>query len=68
MSPPDWFLTLLGGLTFLVGVAGAVKAGAALTRGQMKDTIEVQHTLWEETRASLEDCREALSRARGDKT
>ena len=61
----DSFLTLLGALTFLVGVAGAVRAGAALTRGQMKDTIEIQHTIWEETRAELEDCRQEVDRLRG---
>lgn len=62
---PEWFAAVLGGLTFLVGVAGAVKAGASLTRGQMAQTVEVQHTLWEETRAALEDCRAEVAQLRG---
>lgn len=61
----DAFQVILGSLTFLVGVAGAVKAGARLTRGQMAQTVEIQHTLWEETRQSLEDCRSDLAKARG---
>jgi phosphoribosylformylglycinamidine (FGAM) synthase-like enzyme len=55
---------ILGGVTFLVGVAGAVKAGARLTRSDMAETVQIQHTLWEETRQSLEDCRADLARAR----
>jgi hypothetical protein len=61
----DAYTALLGGLTFLVGVAGAVRAGARLSRGQLTETVEVQHTIWEETRAQLEDCRAELGRLRG---
>jgi hypothetical protein len=56
----DTFQIILGSLTFLVGVAGAVKAGARLSRGELTQTIEVQHTIWEETREQLKDCREEL--------
>lgn len=61
----DWFITLLGALTFLVGVAGAVKAGAKLSRGQLTDLIEVQHSVWQETRTELEDCREKVKSMSG---
>jgi hypothetical protein len=61
----DAFLTLLGALTFLVGVAGAVKAGAKLSRGQLTDLIEVQHDVWEETRTQLADCREQVKTLSG---
>lgn len=40
-------------------------AGAKLSRGQIKETIEIQHELWEETHTALVDCREELARARG---
>jgi hypothetical protein len=61
----DTFQIILGVLTFLVGVAGAVKAGARLSRGELAQTVEVQHTLWEETRAQLQDCRDELKAAKG---
>lgn len=61
----DTFAVILGVLTFLVGVAGAIKAGARLTRSDMAKTVEIQHTLWEETRASLDDCRAEVARLRG---
>lgn len=59
------FGVILAGLTFLVGVAGAIRAGQRLTRSDMAQTVEVQHTLWEETRAALEDCRAEVIRLRG---
>lgn len=59
------FTTILAAVTFLVGVAGAVKAGTRLTRSDMAQTIEVQHTVWEEQRVALEDCRAELTRLRG---
>lgn len=61
----DTFQVILGVVTFLVGVAGAVRAGARLSRGELAQTVEVQHTVWEETRAQLEDCRAELERLRG---
>jgi hypothetical protein len=61
----DAFTTLLGVLTFLVGVAGAIKAGTMLTRKELKDTVEVQHTIWEETRTALKDCQDELRTAKG---
>lgn len=61
----SWFTVLLGALTFLVGVAGAVRAGVRLTRSDMAQTVEVQHTLWEETRTALDDCRTELTKVRG---
>jgi hypothetical protein len=64
-SGKDPFLVLLGSLTFLVGVAGAVRAGAKLSRGQISQSIEIQHDLWEETRGALDDCRRELARCRG---
>jgi hypothetical protein len=60
----DTFLAILGALTFLIGVAGAIRAGAKLTRGDMAQSIEIQHALWEETRAALDDCRAELARCR----
>jgi phosphoribosylformylglycinamidine (FGAM) synthase-like enzyme len=56
---------IIGGVTMLVGILGAVAAGAKLSRGQIKETIEIQHQLWEETRAALEDCREERARLSG---
>lgn len=62
---PDWFAAVLGGLTFLIGVAGAVRAGVRLTRSDMAQTVEIQHTLWEETRTALADCHAEVARLRG---
>jgi hypothetical protein len=64
MDNAHTFEVILGVLTFLVGVAGAIRAGMRLTRSDMTQTIEVQHTLWEETRAALTDCRDELARCR----
>jgi hypothetical protein len=61
----SWTSTLLSLLTIVVGVAGVMMAGAKLSRGQIKETIEIQHELWEETHTALVDCREELARARG---
>lgn len=61
----DTFQIILGVVTFLVGVAGAVRAGMRLTRSDLAQTVEIQHTVWEETRASLADCRAELERLRG---
>jgi hypothetical protein len=61
----DAFAALLGALTFLVGVAGAVRAGARLSRSDLAQTVEVQHEIWQETRAQLEDCRAEVAKLRG---
>jgi hypothetical protein len=60
----DTFAAILGGLTFLVGIVGAIRAGARLTRSDLAKTVEIQHTLWEETRAALADCRGEVEQLR----
>jgi hypothetical protein len=61
---PDVVAAILGGITLCVGVVGAVRAGAHLTRGDLAQTVEVQHTIWEETHAQLADCRDEVARLR----
>jgi len=52
-------------LTAVVGVVGVVLAIARLARSDLRGVVEVQHEIWEETRAQLEDCRAEVARLRG---
>jgi len=52
-------------VTTCVGVFGSVVAATRLARQDTRDFVEVQHAVWEETRAQLEDCRTEVARLRG---
>jgi hypothetical protein len=56
---------LLTWLTTVLGIFGAVLAATRLARQDTRDFVEVQHHIWEETRAQLEDCRTEVARLRG---
>jgi hypothetical protein len=52
-------------LTTVLGVFGAVIAAIRVGRADTANLVEIQHSVWEETRAQLEDCRAEVSRLRG---
>jgi len=52
-------------VTTCLGVLGSVLAATRLARQNTRDFVEVQHHIWEETRAQLEDCRTEVARLRG---
>ena len=57
--------TFLAWLTTVLGIFGAVLAATRLARQDTHDFVEVQHTVWVETRSQLEDCRAEVTRLRG---
>ena len=56
---------LLAWLTTVVGVFGAVLAAIRLGHQDTRAMVEIQHEVWEETRAQLADCRLEVERLRG---
>jgi hypothetical protein len=55
---------LIGVISLTVGIVGAVVAVHRLTRSDLAQTVEVQHAVWEELRAALDDCHAELARLR----
>jgi HAMP domain-containing protein len=56
---------VLAWLTTVLGVFGAVLAAMRVMRSDTRNLVEIQHEVWEETRAQLADCRIEVERLRG---